>query len=81
MRRVIYKLANGKVTTNYAEAVANGNYQLALETIPEAPLRMSEKMKNRRVKLVGWFIQPTNIKNRLLPVFFIGYDRLQAEIL
>ena len=34
MRKVIYKLANGKVTTNYAEAVANGNYQLALETIP-----------------------------------------------
>ena len=53
MRRVIYKLASGKVRTNYAEAVVNGNYQLALETIPEAPLRMSKKMKNRRVKLVG----------------------------
>ncbi len=53
MRKVIYKLANGKITTNYAEAVANDNYKLALETIPESPLRMSEKMKNRRVKLVG----------------------------
>ena len=53
MRKVIYNLANGKVTTTCAEAAANGNYQLALETIPEAPLRMSEKMKNRRVKLVG----------------------------
>ena len=50
MRKVIYKLANGKVTTNYAEAVVNGNYQLALETIPEAPLRMSEKMRNRVLK-------------------------------
>ena len=81
MRRVIYKLANGKVTTNYAEAVVNGNYQLALETIPEAPLRMSEKMKNRRVKLVGWFIQPTKLKTGFCLFFFIGYDRLQAEIL
>ena len=53
MRRVIYKLANGKATTNYAEAIACSNYKLALETVPEAPLRMSEKMKNRRVKLVG----------------------------
>lgn len=53
MRKVIYKLANGKVTTNYAEAVACGNYRLTLETIPEAPLRMSEKMRNHRVKLVG----------------------------
>jgi len=53
MRKVVYKLENGKVTTNYAEAVAYGSYRLALETIPEAPLRMSEKMKNRRVKVVG----------------------------
>ena len=53
MRKVIYKKEKRKVTTNNAEAGVNGNYQLALETIPEAPLRMSEKMKNRRVKLVG----------------------------